>query len=337
MDVIVWAAIIACLIQSGIFSGLTIGLFSLSRLKLEVEAESGNKDAIKVLKLRKDSNYLLTTLLWGNVSVNVLVALLTDSVMSGVTAFAFSTICITFFGEIMPQAYFTRKALEVGSILSPLVVFYQIVFYPVAKPTALFLDWWLGREKLVYLKEESLKMMLKKHVRSSRTEIGLLEGMGALNFLSIDDVNIRDEGSPIVAESIITLPMINGIPRFPEVKVDPADPFLQKVNASGKKWVILVDPKDKPVMVMDADDFLRDVLYNKKVFNPLKYCHRPILVTSPDTHLDSVIPRFKVYPTSLEDDVIDADIIVYWGPDEKRIITGSDILGRLLRGIVIRV
>ncbi len=337
MDIIVWAAIIACLIQSGIFSGLTIGLFSLSRLKLEVEAESGNKDALKVLKLRKDSNYLLTTLLWGNVSVNVLVALLTDSVMSGVTAFAFSTICITFFGEIMPQAYFTRKALVVGSTLAPLVIFYQIVFYPVAKPTALFLDWWLGREKLVYLKEESLKMMLKKHVRSSRTEIGLLEGMGALNFLSIDDVNIRDEGSPIDPESIITLPVVKGIPKFPEVENDPADPFLQKVNASGKKWVLLVDPEDRPVMVMDADDFLRDVLYKGKVFNPLKYCHRPIMVTSPDTHLDSVIPRFKVYPTNLEDDVIDADIIVYWGPDEKRIITGSDILGRLLRGIVIRV
>ena len=34
-----------------------------------------------------------------------------------------------------------------------------------------------------------------------------------------------------------------------------------------------------------------------------------------------------------EDDVIDEDIILLWG-EEKKVITGSDILGRLLRGIV---
>jgi hypothetical protein len=35
----------------------------------------------------------------------------------------------------------------------------------------------------------------------------------------------------------------------------------------------------------------------------------------------------------LGDDVIDQDIILFWG-SQKRIITGSDILGRLMRGIV---
>ena len=34
-----------------------------------------------------------------------------------------------------------------------------------------------------------------------------------------------------------------------------------------------------------------------------------------------------------EDDVIDNDLILVWG-EEKRIITGADLLGRLLRGIV---
>jgi AcrR family transcriptional regulator len=34
-----------------------------------------------------------------------------------------------------------------------------------------------------------------------------------------------------------------------------------------------------------------------------------------------------------DDDVIDNDIILFWG-SQKRIITGSDILGRLMRGIV---
>jgi hypothetical protein len=34
-----------------------------------------------------------------------------------------------------------------------------------------------------------------------------------------------------------------------------------------------------------------------------------------------------------EDDVIDNDLILVWG-EQRRIITGADLLGRLLRGIV---
>jgi CBS domain containing-hemolysin-like protein len=63
------------------FSGLNLALFTVTRLKLEVEASVGNSKALKVLDLRKDSNFMLTTVLWGNVSVNVLLALLSDSVM----------------------------------------------------------------------------------------------------------------------------------------------------------------------------------------------------------------------------------------------------------------
>jgi hypothetical protein len=40
----------------------------------------------------------------------------------------------------------------------------------------------------------------------------------------------------------------------------------------------------------------------------------------------------KVVQESSEDDVIENDLILFWGP-QKRIITGSDLLGRLLRGI----
>jgi hypothetical protein len=53
------------------------------------------------------------------------------------------------------------------------------------------------------------------------------------------------------------------------------------------------------------------------------------------TPLGAVIGRLKVKPEHAEDDVIDDDLILVWGED-KRIITGADLLGRLLRGIVIR-
>jgi len=323
-----------CLIQSAIFSGMTLGLFGLGRLRLEIEAEANNKEAIKILKIRRDSNFLLTTLLWGNIGVNVLIALLTDSILTGASAFLFSTFGITCFGEIGPQAYFSRNALKLGAKFTPVVRFYQFLLYPVAKPTALILDWWLGREKLELFKEQSMRIMLQKHIESAKSDIGTFEGIGALNFLSIDDVNISDEGSIIDPRSVISLPIENNRPVFPPFKREPSDPFLQKIEASGKKWVIITDSIDEPVMVLDADGFLRDAVYKKGPFIPLSYCHFPVVVRSPKTRLEKVIRQFKVYPQHPEDDVIDQDLILYWG-QEKRLVTGSDILGRLLRGIVV--
>jgi metal transporter CNNM len=40
----------------------------------------------------------------------------------------------------------------------------------------------------------------------------------------------------------------------------------------------------------------------------------------------------KVAPERPGDDVIEHDLILVWG-EQKRVITGADLLGRLLRGI----
>ena len=60
-----WAGILLCLTQSAMFSGLNLACFSVSRVQHEIEAAQKNQDAIKVLALRKDANFLLTTILWG--------------------------------------------------------------------------------------------------------------------------------------------------------------------------------------------------------------------------------------------------------------------------------
>jgi metal transporter CNNM len=46
-----------------------------------------------------------------------------------------------------------------------------------------------------------------------------------------------------------------------------------------------------------------------------------------------VIGQLRVSPERAGDDVVDNDLILVWG-EQKRIITGADLLGRLLRGIV---
>ena len=321
-----------CLTQSAVFSGLTLGLFGLSRLKLEIEVESGNQAAAAVLELRRDANLLLTTLLWGNVSINVLLTLLTDSVLSGLWAFFFSSVCITLFGEILPQAYFSRNALRMGILLAPVITFYRFILYPVSKPSALLLDRWLGKEGVLYFKEEDIRIMLQKHMESRDSDIGRMEGTGALNFLSIDDLPIGDEGEIVDPVSIIPLETEFDLPVFPVFERTPEDPFLLQVQESGKKWVILTSVDGDPRLVLNADLFLRDALFGTEPFRPYSYCHRPIVVSDAVTPLGEVIQKLRVHPEHSEDDVIDNDLILCW-EKEKRIITGADLLGRLLRGI----
>ncbi len=332
MTLFVWLGIAFCISQSAMFSGLNLAIFSVSKLRLEVEAAGGNRDARRVLSLRKDSNFLLTTILWGNVGVNVLLAQLANSVLAGVLAFLFSTVLITFAGEILPQAYFSRNALRVAAFLSPVMRMYQIILYPVAKPTAYILDRLLGAEKVGYLTEHTVRELITIHARAAGVDIGHVEGTGALNFLEIDDVPVIEEGEPIDPDSIVTLDFRGKTPVFPAIERSCDDAFLRTINRSNKKWVVLVDRAGSPRLVLNADGFLRDALLGLESLDPLRYCHRPIVVSEKRSRLGEAIPRLSVRPAHPEDDVIDEDIILFWG-SEQRIITGSDILGRLLRGI----
>ncbi len=315
------------------FSGLNLAFFTLSKLHLQVEAEKNNVHAQKVLALRQDANFLLVTILWGNVGVNVLLALLSGSILTGIMAFMFSTVIITIFGEIVPQAYFSRNALKMGAMFSPIFRFYQVLLYPIAKPTALILDRWLGPEAITWLKEDDFRNFIKLHMQSPQTDISKVEGKGSLNFLALDDLPVAAEGESVDPRSILQLAFKGNQPVFPKITPAAYDPFLKAVNRSGRKWVIIIDKNDQPRLTLNADKFIREALFRPDSFNPYCHCHRPIIVRDGLKSLGEVIPHLKVNPERSGDDVIDEDIILYWG-EEKQVITGSDILGRLLRGIV---
>ena len=174
-----WIGIAFCITRSAIFSGLNLAIFSVSKLRLEVEAAGGNRNAALVLDLRKDSNLTLSTILWSNVTLNVLLTLLSDSVLAGVGAFIFSTFVITFFGELIPQAYFSRNALRMVAPLVPVLKVYQIILFPVAKPAAMILNRWLGPEGVTFLREQDFRALITKHVGAAGADMGQLEAMGA--------------------------------------------------------------------------------------------------------------------------------------------------------------
>ncbi len=335
-DIFIWLGIFLCLMQSAIFSGLNLAFFSLTRLRLEIEAETSKLDGVmKVLDMRKDSNFLLTTILWGNVSINVLLTLLSKSIMFGGLSFLFSTVFITFFGEIIPQAYFSRNALRIASLLAPLLKFYQIVFFPVAKPTALLLDYWLGKEPVRFFDENNIKLLIKKHIKERDSEIDYVEGTGAINFFSLDDLKVTQEGEKINFDSIITLQSKNGKIIFPEHTTGIDDEFIRTINKSYEKWIIFTDENNYPQLVLDADGFIRSELFNNNNNSKgiEKYCHVPLIIKDEESDLGMLIKNLKRNADINSDSPIKKDIVIIWGENNKRIITGADILGRLLKGM----
>jgi len=347
MDLFIWLGIVACLTQSALFSGSNLAFFSLGRMRLEAEVEKGNAAAKRVLSLRKDSNLLLCTILWGNVSVNVLLALLSESVLAGLGGFVFSTVGITFFGEIMPQAYFSRHAIKVGAKLSPLIRFYQILLFPVSKPCALILDGWIGPEGPIFYRERDIEIILEKHIVEHTSEISANEGRGALNFLDLDDRFIVSEGNEINPDTVYTMPVNLDLPILlgPDTKEGRA--FVASLNRHPKLRAVIVGEEDgRPQLVINTTEYLSSLFalehgksQDEDKFASLDiydFCHRPIVVFDSKTTLDDVLGEFVVEANDHDDHVVDRDVVIYWTQEQKRIVTGADIFGRLLRGIARR-
>ena len=67
------------------------------------------------------------------------------------------------------------------------------------------LDRWLGQEGLTCYRERDLREVIR-HMDADKGEINRLEGIGALNFLEIDDIAVQQGGTRIDDDSIVALP-----------------------------------------------------------------------------------------------------------------------------------
>lgn len=174
----VWVTIIClvCLLSlSGLFSGLNLGLMSLTPHDLIVIQEAGTPDdrkyAKRIYPVRKHGNFLLCTILMGNVLVNSTTTLLLDTLISGGFAVAGATLAIVIFGEIIPQAICSRHGLKVGSETILLTRLFMVATFVVSYPLSKLLDIILGKYSFYtkfisrnkFLKDLNFHKYLVKH------------------------------------------------------------------------------------------------------------------------------------------------------------------------------
>jgi metal transporter CNNM len=157
--------------MSAICSGLNISLMSLDLYDLERKVKLGDKRALKVLPLRKNSHLSLASILLTNVAVISTTSLVIDEKLGGLIAGIASTLLIVIFGEVVPQAYFARFALPVTAKLSGLLRFMIFITYPISKPLQLLLDRLFGHENTKLHNRRELGIIISDHASNKTSEL----------------------------------------------------------------------------------------------------------------------------------------------------------------------
>ncbi len=168
----IWLQIILIIILfflSGLFSGLNLGLMSLDKTELKIIETAGDPDEKRYAKairpVREKGNLLLCTVLLGNVLVNTSLTIMLDNLTgSGLTAVIASTLGITMFGEIVPQAICSRHGLAIGAKTIWLTKALMLLTFPLAFPISFILDKILGDEIGQVYSKAKLKVLLKEQV-----------------------------------------------------------------------------------------------------------------------------------------------------------------------------
>lgn len=192
-----WAAILIifiCLCFSALFSGLNLGLMSLDRTEIKILKNTGTgkerRYAAKIQPVRDHGNFLLCSILLGNVLVNSTFTILLDSLSSGLIAVISSTILIVIFGEITPQAICSRHGLAVGANTIVITKMVMALTFPIAYPVSKVLDFLLGEEIGAVYNRERLKELVRvtKDVNDlDKDEVNIISGALELRKKTVAD------------------------------------------------------------------------------------------------------------------------------------------------------
>lgn len=138
----------------------------------------------------------MCTLLLGNVAVNSAMAIFLGNIATGLVAGLTATSLIVVFGEIIPQAVFSRNALQLGYKTSWLVEVFIFLFYPIAFPMSLLLDKALGAELATVWNKRELEEIIKHHEDADESEIDEDEERIMLGALAFSDVKASSIATP---------------------------------------------------------------------------------------------------------------------------------------------
>lgn len=274
------------LVLSGMFSGLNLGLMALDPMELRIVQSCGTdkekKYARKIEPIRRKGNYLLCSLLLGNVLVNTTLTILLDDLTgSGVGAIVSSTVGIVIFGEIVPQALCSRHGLAVGANTILLTKFFMLATFPLSYPISKLLDCILGQEIGTVYNREKLVEMLKvtePYNDLVKEELNMIQGALELRTKTVEDVMtplsncFMIHSDAVLDFNTMSEIMESGYTRIPVYEEERTN----IVDILFVKDLAFVDPDDCTTLKTIT-----------------KFYNHPVHFVFHDTKLDSMLEEFK--------------------------------------------
>ena len=189
--------VIGLICISAICSGLNVALMSLDMGELRRKAKLGNVHAKKVLPYRQKTHLSLAAILLTNVAAVSTTSLVLESVLFGLIAGIVTTLLMVVFGEILPQALFSRDALAYCARLTWAMRLMTVITYPVSKPLQLLLDRLFVRRESPLQSRQELGIMIAEHVGHDDSELDDDEVEIIRGALQLSEKQVADIMMPI--------------------------------------------------------------------------------------------------------------------------------------------
>lgn len=177
---------------SAVCSGLNIAVMALDPADLKRKAKLGNRHAKRVLPLRQRTHLTLAAILLTNVAAVSACSLVLDQRLNGWLAGALSTLLIVIFGEIMPQALFSKNALVWTSTFAPFLKAIIAITYVLSRPLQLLLDALFPRRASTLQSRKELGLLVSEHLENKSSELDEDEIEIMRGALSLSEKRVRD-------------------------------------------------------------------------------------------------------------------------------------------------
>ncbi|KIH64045.1 hypothetical protein ANCDUO_05648 [Ancylostoma duodenale] len=277
-------AFLLCL--SALFSGLTLGLMSLTPQELELVMKAGSpseqKYASVILPIRKKGNLLLCALLLGNVIVNAAISILFGELTTGVLALIVSSVGIVIFGEIVPQSICVKKGLAVGAHTIMITQIFIFITYPIAWPVSKLLDCLLGDEYQAYDRKrlmELIRMSIKDDNGQVSNELKIAVGAMEIADKVVEDVMTRLADVFMIPDTtVLNTKTVAEIVRMGYTRI----PVYSDGDKNNVTDILFV----KDLALLDPDD-------NFTVKTVCGYHKHPVKFVFNDTPLSILLEAFK--------------------------------------------
>jgi len=191
--------VILLICVSAVCSGLNIAVMALDLKDLERKAKTGNKQAAKILPIRRRTHLTLAAILLTNVAAVSATSLVLEQELAGLLAWILSTLLIVVLGEIVPQAIFLKEPLKWTSRFVGVLKVMIFITYILSKPLEMLLDFLLPHRKAKLQTRSELGLLISEHIDDKSSELDddeveIMKGALALSEKRVREITtaIRD-------------------------------------------------------------------------------------------------------------------------------------------------